>query len=190
MLPKCSAAAKPGTLHNVCCLRREGMGAAGRAGRGGPCYPHVPRPWEGAGVPCPNPEVALGTLCSHSQQQTAPGRSESRGCTWDHGLREQGLHPLPEPRARWVATDPSPPFPQPHSLPSQDTRDSSSRDNTSLWMELCYEHFPLSLPASKAGGTGTDREMRFPSLTSQASCWSLVWIAVRTLKGQDGFQRQ
>lgn len=111
MLPKCSAAAKPGTLHNVCWLRREGMGAAGKAGRGGPCYPHVPRPWEGAGVPCPNPEVALGTLCSHSQQQTAPGRSESRGCTWDHGLRQQGLHPLPEPRARWVATDPSPPFP-------------------------------------------------------------------------------
>lgn len=78
------------------------------------------RAMEGGRGALPNPEVALGTFCSHSQEQTVsgPGRNERRGFTWDHGPREHGFHPPPVPQACWVATEPSLPPASPSATPA------------------------------------------------------------------------
>lgn len=125
MFPTCSAALK---------LPEEGRDECSWEGRRRRALLlPLPKAMEGAGVPCPNPEVALGTLCSHGQEQTVPGpgRNERRGFTWDHGQREHGFHPLPVPRARCMATEPSLP---PGSLSASPTHTGQQQQ----------QHLPLT----------------------------------------------
>lgn len=145
------------------------MSAAGRGGGGGPCYSHFPRPWRGQGCPVPTPRWHWAPSAATVRSKPCQAQAGTRGGASPGIMARENTDSTPYLCLGLAAWPQNPPFPQVHSLPPQHTQDSSS-SNTSLWPELCYEHFSPSSPAIKPGGTGTAREMRFHSLSSQASC--------------------